>query len=151
MRVEIERKRLVATSNAGSQHIIDLMKKGESLTVNKQHIVDQIIEENTFKPELLNRFDGIVVFHPLADIHLKGVARIMLERLVWKLKEKGITLVINDALLEVVIRSGKDLNFGARPLNRVIQDVVEKKISDGLIAGIYTIGSTIEFSALDFK
>jgi ATP-dependent Clp protease ATP-binding subunit ClpC len=142
---------IVATSNAGSQYIFDVMKAGTDLLSKREEIVEHLIDDGVFKPELLNRFDGVILFHPLLDVHLLGVAKIMLNRLAWRLKEKGMTLVINDALLNFVVTAGRDPKFGARPLNRFIQDVVEKKIADGVISGKYKANSTIEFSSADFQ
>jgi ATP-dependent Clp protease ATP-binding subunit ClpA len=142
---------IVATSNAGSGYIFDVIKSGANLLSKRDEITEHIIADGTFKPELLNRFDGVILFHPLGDEHLKGVAKVMLARLSWRLKDKGMTLVVNDALINFLVSQGRDQKFGARPLNRVIQDKIEKIIADRMISGQYKVGSTIEFSATDFQ
>lgn len=141
---------IVATSNAGSEYVFDVLQSTNDSSARKQKMIEHIVQDGLFKPELLNRFDGIIIFHPLSDEHIKGVATIMLERLSWRLKEKGINLVINDALLDFLAKAGRDAQFGARPLNRIIQDVVEKKIADGIISGKYLVGSTVTFTPSDF-
>lgn len=141
---------IVATSNAGSEYVLDIIQNTSDSSQRKEKMIDHIVSDGIFKPELLNRFDGIIIFHPLSDEHMKGVAKIMLDRLAWRMKEKGMTLVINDALLTFLAKAGKDEKFGARSLNRIIQDVVEKKIADGVISGKYVMGSTVEFSESDF-
>lgn len=129
---------IIATSNAGSDMIWNAMQEGKDLSKEKDNIVDSIIKSGTFKPELLNRFDGVVLFHPLEDSHLKDIAKIQLNKLHDRLVEQGIDLVINDDLVNFVMKFGVDPKFGARPMNRAIQEKVEeiiaKKIIDGSIA-----------------
>jgi ATP-dependent Clp protease ATP-binding subunit ClpC len=140
---------IIATSNAGSQLIFEVMTQGGKLLEKKDSIIEGIIRDGVFKPELLNRFDGVILFHPLSDAHLREVAKLMLKRLEWRLKERGINLVESEALLDFLVKEGSDPKFGARPLNRAIQDTVEKKIADKIIAGELKPGSSIEFSSQD--
>lgn len=140
---------IIATSNAGSQKIFDTVKSGANLLDQKDVIIDNIVSQGIFKPELLNRFDGVILFHPLEAEHLRSVAKIMLERLVWRLKERGFSLVVNDVLINFLVEKGTDPKFGARPLNRAIQDTVEKIIADRIISGELKPGSQIEFSQND--
>src|SRR6185369_14450897 len=72
---------IIATSNAGSDLIWDATKRGEDVAQAKDKIVDSIIEQGIFKPELLNRFDGVIVFHPLGDADLRRITELMLEKL----------------------------------------------------------------------
>ncbi len=137
---------IIATSNAGSQTIFDTVKTGKSIVEQRDSIVDSIIHEGVFKPELLNRFDGVILFRPLEDAQLRKVAGLMLRRLVWRMKEKGMTFIVNDALLDFLVKKGRDPKFGARPLNRAIQDTIEQRIAEGIIDGSYRAGSTIEFT-----
>jgi ATP-dependent Clp protease ATP-binding subunit ClpC len=142
---------IVATSNAGSEEIFELVERKENLNEQKDTIIDHIISQGIFKPELLNRFDGVILFHPLSDTDLREVAKIMLARLSWRLKEKGMELVVNNALLDFLVEKGSDPKFGARPLNRAIQDTIEKIIADKIIAGELRPGSKIEFSEMDLR
>jgi ATP-dependent Clp protease ATP-binding subunit ClpC len=84
-RINTRNQLIIATSNAGSDFIWNALKKGETLSHSKDMIMDSLIKTRTFKPELLNRFDGVIVFHPLAREHLEKIARLQLERLknVW--------------------------------------------------------------------
>jgi len=141
---------IVATSNASSQIIFNAVSKGNDLLGSKDEIVNTIIAEGIFKPELINRFDGVILFEPLGNEHLRKIATLMLGKLSWRLKEKGMTLVINDALINYLVKKGNDPKFGARPLNRAIQDTVEKIIADGIISLRFRPGSTIELSEADF-
>jgi len=142
---------IIATSNAGSQTIFDTVSRGEDLLSKKEEIITSIISESVFKPELVNRFDGVVLFEPLEKEHLRKISSLMLNKLVWRLKGKGITLIINDALLNFLVKKGNDPKFGARPLNRAIQDSVEKIIAEGIISLKYRAGSTVELTEMDLS
>ncbi len=142
---------IIATSNAGSQIIFDTVKRGGNVSQDKEAIIDSIIRTGVFKPELINRFDGVILFSPLEKEELRKVAELMLGRLIWRMKEKGMTLVVNDTLLDFLVAKGNDPKFGARPLNRVIQDQIEERIARGIIEGTYRAGSTIEFLKEDLN
>ena len=102
-----------------------------------------------FKPELLNRFDGVILFHPLSTENLQKIAALMLKKLQKRLAEKGIELVINDALLGAVMSAGTDPKFGARPMNRTIQEKVEQVIAQKIISGEAKAGSRVELTAAE--
>ncbi|OGZ12134.1 MAG: hypothetical protein A2942_02585 [Candidatus Lloydbacteria bacterium RIFCSPLOWO2_01_FULL_50_20] len=140
----------IATSNAGAQKIRGAMERGEELETVKGSIIDRIITEGKLKPELFNRFDGIVLFHALNMDNYKKIAGLMLEKLKRRLREQSINLVVNDALTDVILLHGVDPEFGARPMARAVQDIVEKKVAEKIIEGKSGQGSTIEFSARDF-
>lgn len=141
----------IATSNAGSDMIWDSVQNGVDVESIEDEFIDEIVKSGRFKPELINRFDGVILFHPLKLEHLKKIAKIMLEKLKKRVLDKGINLIINDELVEYVSSQGYDPKFGARPMVRVIKNKVEQKIADGLISGEYTEGSKIEFHAGDFN
>src|SRR5690606_23417601 len=114
-------------------------------------VVDMVVEEGVFKPELLNRFDDVVLFHPLDEGHLKEVATIMLNRLAFRLREKGIDFVVNDAVISFIASYGEDLKFGARPLARAIKDTVENLIAERMLKGVYVPGSRVELNSRDLQ
>jgi len=134
---------IIATSNAGSSTIWDYVKESKSLAENKQKIIDEIIHDGLFKPELINRFDGVILFHPLSESDLKQVATIMLKKLAKRLEEKSLELVITDELVDYLVQKGSDPTFGARPINRAIQDNVEEIVARKLISGEAQPGSKI--------
>ncbi|MDD5318562.1 MAG: AAA family ATPase [Candidatus Pacebacteria bacterium] len=136
---------IIATSNAGSDLIINLLKDLQS---HKDQIINEIIARGIFKPELLNRFDGTILFHPLSNDQLSQVAQLQLNGLVKRLREKGIELVITGDLIKTVIERGSDQRFGARPMNRAIADLVEEKIAQALIKGEVKSGDKISFEIL---
>lgn len=142
---------IIATSNAGSDIIWDLMKSGKDLAENKDYVINSIIAKGTFKPELLNRFDGVILFHPLSTEDMKKIAGLMLNKLKFRLAEKGMDLIINEPLIDFVIERGADPKFGARPINRAIQEDVEEWIAKSIIAGSIKPGSEIIFKPEDFS
>lgn len=123
---------IIGTSNAGSQFIQDSLNGGRSIEEIKQGLVNQELEKY-FKPELLNRFDGIVVFKPLSLEHVQEIARIMLKEVAGSLQEKGIGLEITNEALAELAQLGFDPALGARPLRRVIQDKIEDEIAQILL------------------
>jgi ATP-dependent Clp protease ATP-binding subunit ClpB len=134
---------IIATSNAASDIII--ATPSADLYAKKTEIIDQIISRGIFRPELINRFDGVIFFHPLTNDNLGNVAKLMLQDLSKRMKEKGIELVVTDDLISVLMEKGSDAKFGARPMNRAIADLVEEKIAQGLISGTIKPGSEVKF------
>jgi len=141
---------IIATSNAGSDLIWEYGKSGKPLAERKDEIVDTLVKKGIFKPELVNRFDGVVLFHVLAKEHLTGIARIMLERLKKRIHAEGYDLVVNDILINLLITEGFNPQFGARPMQRVVQDRIEKLIAEKILEGSLKPGSSIEFTESDF-
>ena len=141
---------IIATSNAGSDLIFKLVEQGKNLAENSSSIIGNIINRGIFKPELMNRFDGVIIFHPLTDVHLRKVAKLMLNRLRKRLAEKNIELVINDHMVTYLMKFGVDPKFGGRPMNRAIQEKVEELIARRIIRGEIKPGSKIEFKTEDF-
>ncbi|OHA84803.1 MAG: hypothetical protein A2481_02575 [Candidatus Yonathbacteria bacterium RIFOXYC2_FULL_47_9] len=134
---------IVATSNAGSEFIWEAREQGLEVSTMKDKILSKIIERGVYRPELLNRFDAVVLFNPLGEKELAQIARIMLQKLQKRLKEKNLELVITDDLVNAVIKHGTDPLFGARPMNRAIQEKVEQAIAEKLIRGEIGEGSQV--------
>lgn len=151
-RVNARNLLIIATSNAGSDLIWDMLKKdGGAGGLAKDTVINEIINRGIFKPELLNRFDGVILFHPLGTDHLRKIARFMLQKLAKRLKEKGIELVITEALVENLVSVGQDPKFGARPMNRAIQERVEQMIAEKMLRGEIGAGSRVELTDTDLK
>ncbi len=140
---------IVATSNAGSDIIFEYLQSGKDLSAARDTVINEIINRGIFKPELLNRFDGVVLFHPLDEKALREVSSRLLSHLVKRLKEKGVTLKVSDSLISFLVKKGMDPKFGARPLNRAIQETVEQAIAKKMISGEIDSGSEIELSEND--
>lgn len=140
----------VATSNAGAPLIREAIRAGKDLEVVQKEIIDQVIKEGKLKPELFNRFDGIILFHPLGVPEYRRIAEIMLKKLQKRLREKSINLVINDVLIQALLAHGVDPDMGARPMTRAVQDVVEQRVAEKIISGKLLPGANLEFTLSDF-
>lgn len=140
---------IIATSNAGSDKIWQVIKDHKNLTAEKDSIINSIIEENIFKPELLNRFDDIILFHPLLDDELASVARLELEKLKQRLKEQSFDLVITHELINFLVEKGSDPQFGARSINRAVKNIVEDIVSRKILEGKVKAGDKIEITPED--
>ena len=98
--------------------------------------------KKSFRPEFLNRIDSVVVFQSLTKEDIRQIVDLMLVSVTQQLAEKGVKLEVTDAAKDFLGVKGYDEVFGARPLRRVIQDMVEDKLSDGLLRGKYQTGDT---------
>jgi hypothetical protein len=95
--------------------------------------------KKTFRPEFLNRIDGTVVFHSLTKEHIRKIVDLMLATVSQQLAEKEIKLEVTDAAKDLLGEKGYDEVFGARPLRRVIQDMIEDKLSEDLLRGQFKV------------
>jgi ATP-dependent Clp protease ATP-binding subunit ClpB len=143
---------IVMTSNMGSD-VIQQMAKPESGELDASYdemksAVMTVVEQN-FRPELLNRIDELVVFHPLLEKHIKEIAYIQLDLLRKRLAENEVDLAVSDAAMSVIVAAGYDSVYGARPLKRAIQRLVEDPLADGILAGNYASGDTIKLAAVN--
>lgn len=141
---------IIATSNAGSDLIWKYVKEGKHPEDEKDVIIDTIIERHIYKPEFLNRFDAIVLFEVLQENEQRTIAEMMLKDLQSRIRERGFELVIDDVLLTVLMREGYDPEFGARPMRRAIQDLIEERVAFKIIEGGLKPGDSIRFEEKDF-
>lgn len=141
---------MIATSNAGATLIRDAVRQGIPLESIEKNIIDGVIAEGKYKPELLNRFDALVLFHPLTREDYRQVAVLMVEKLKKRLREQNIDIAINDVLIDALLAKGVDPDFGARPMNRAVQELVEQTIAKKIISGEVHPGMTVTFSPADF-
>lgn len=126
---------IICTSNAGSEFIRGKVNAGVKVADFKTELLDYLLKGNIFSPELLNRFDDVIVYKPLEFEHLKEIARLMLLALNRKLAEKEVQLKITDQLLEEIARQGNDPVFGARPMRRLIQDKIMSPLAAKILRG----------------
>ncbi|OHA86744.1 MAG: hypothetical protein A3A96_01640 [Candidatus Zambryskibacteria bacterium RIFCSPLOWO2_01_FULL_39_39] len=135
---------IIATSNAGSSFIWESIKQGKNLIQEKDKIINKIIEEKIFRPELINRFDGVILFHPLEKKELEDIARLELEKLRKRLSDQNIEFVINEEVINFLVEKGSDPEFGGRSVNRAIQDKIENLVARKIVSGETLPGSKIE-------
>jgi ATP-dependent Clp protease ATP-binding subunit ClpA len=103
----------------------------------------------TFRPEFLNRIDEMVVFHPLSREHLSEIVELQLRRLEDRLSERGIRIELTDAAKELLAEAGWDPTYGARPLKRAIQRLVENPLAMRLLDNEFGDGDTVLVDARD--
>jgi len=125
----------IATSNAGSDLIWKTMKEGKDLKNERENIIHAIIDRGIFRPELLNRFDGAILFNALGEHDLYLIAELMLKKLKKRIAEQHIELVVTKELIEELAKNGSNPEFGARPLNRYIQDTIEPYVANMILLG----------------
>lgn len=125
---------IIATSNAGTSYVQEQMRAGLSSDLIKDRLLHGELKDY-FRPEFLNRFDGIVLFKPLEVAGIKKIAGLMLQRVARDLEVKGITLKVEDAALDFFATVGFDPEFGARPLRRALQERVENQLAELLLTG----------------
>jgi len=125
---------IIMTSNVGAGYIQDEISKGTAIDSIKNYLVNESLRQ-TFRPEFLNRFDGIVVFKPLTMVEVIEIARLMLNQISKRLAEKGIEFIATDEAIAELAELGFDQRFGARALRRTIQTRVDDILADYLLKG----------------
>jgi ATP-dependent Clp protease ATP-binding subunit ClpC len=135
---------IIATSNAGAELIRQMVSQNIDPNAEKQKIINYLQENNLFTPEFLNRFDGIIVFHPLSKRELLKVAKLLIDDLNRRLAEKKISLGASPELLERIVELGYNPEYGARPMKRVIQNKIEDLLSKKILSGNFEKNQVIE-------
>jgi ATP-dependent Clp protease ATP-binding subunit ClpC len=152
-RVDFRNSVIIMTSNVGAE----LIRKGTTLgfasrsdeAKNREQSYERMKEnllgelKKAFRPEFLNRVDGVVVFHSLPKEQIRSIVDLMLATVSQQLIEKGIGLKVTEAAKDFLGEKGYDEVFGARPLRRVIQDMVEDRLSEDLLRGKFQAGDTV--------
>lgn len=125
---------IIATSNAGSEFIREEIQKGTIIDKNfQQKLLNLLQSQGIFKPELLNRFDGIVAFKPIGQTEATEITKIALMKVYQKLLEQDISVTFDEKVVQKIVAEGMNVEFGARPLNRYIQDNIEDLISQKIL------------------
>lgn len=107
--------------------------------------------KRSFRPEFLNRIDEIVVFHSLQDEHLLKIADILTRQVNKRLSENGLELQVEQSAIELIAKEGNDPIFGARPLRRAIQRLIEDALSEKILEGVFKAGDRIIVEAEEGK
>jgi len=155
-RVDFRNTIIIMTSNVGADVINRNMNLGFSTRVDVEKaqkreydlMKDKVTAElkKTFKPEFINRLDGVVVFHSLDTVEIRSIADLLLNRLRTQMQEQEITLDVDTAAMDLLAKRGYDPNFGARPLRRIIQNLIEDPLAEGMLESKYPPGSTIHIT-----
>lgn len=140
---------VVATSNAGAQFIREHIERGESIDTFQNQLLDELMGSGQFRPELLNRFDEIVVFRPLNQSELAQVVRLMMGGINQTLAPQQITVELTDAAIMKVVEAGYDARLGARPMRRALQRAVENGIANRILGGQTKPGDHVVLDVAD--
>ena len=138
--VDFKNTVIIMTSNLGSHKIQEMA--GDSYEEIKAAVMNSVNQH--FRPEFVNRIDEIVVFHPLGQEQMAGIADIQLSRLRKRLQERDMDIVLSDEAMTKLIAVGYDPVYGARPLKRAIQQEIENPLSLKLLSGEFVAGDTIK-------
>ena len=142
--VDFKNTVIIMTSNIGARLITDKTTLGFSAKDKKDEsqkeyetIKKDVMGElkKQFRPEFINRIDEIIVFHKLNDEDIKQIIDIMLNQVTKRMEEKGYKLEIDNSVKELIAKKGVDTNYGARPLKRAIQNILEDKIAEEILDG----------------
>ncbi len=145
---------VIMTSNVGAtllnrEAAIGFMQnkdKAKAAANEYELMKDKVLGElkNTFKPEFLNRIDAIIVFHSLRQEHVRQIVDLMLARVRTQLTEQQVELIVDDEAKDFLVEKGYDPSYGARPLRRTIQNLVEDPLAEGLLQGRFHPGDIVE-------
>lgn len=141
---------VIATSNAGANLIHEATNAGRSMVEIEEELINTIIQQGTFRPEFLNRFDGVILFNSLTPEEMEQVTALKLKAFADKLyKEKKVKLNFTPEAIRAVVAHGYEREFGARSINRYIGDVVEDVIVRRLLEGTLGEGAEVTFTEND--
>jgi ATP-dependent Clp protease ATP-binding subunit ClpC len=160
--VDFKNAVIIMTSNVGAPQLdkavgVGFRAAGFDEAMDRERIYermrDQVMEEmrRTFRPEFLNRLDEIIVFRPLSSDQIRMIVGILVERVRGELRGQDMDLEVTDGAKELLAREGFDPTFGARPLRRAIQRLVEDPLSDALLRGQFSRGDVVVVDAQDDK
>jgi ATP-dependent Clp protease ATP-binding subunit ClpC len=152
-KVDFRNSIVIMTSNIGAELIkkdsvmgfVSRTDEGKTRLRSYERMKEKLLEElkKTFRPEFINRLDGVVVFHHLSQEHIRQIVDLMLRPVKAQLIERGVGMAVSEGAKELLSLKGYDEAFGARPLRRVIQTMVEDKLSDILLHGEIKPGDTV--------
>lgn len=148
---------IIMTSNVGAREITTTAPLGFSSSgatgLNDEEIKTRVMSEvkRLFRPEFLNRIDEIIVFKSLTEDEIVEIVNLMVADLRDRLIEQNMTINMSDAANRLIAKEGTDLSFGARPLRRAIQRLLEDLISEQILEGKWTSGSVIDVDVEDEK
>jgi ATP-dependent Clp protease ATP-binding subunit ClpC len=141
---------IIMTSNVGVQTIrrettlgfkTGEVTKDESYEKMKNKVMEDL--KRTFRPEFLNRVDETIVFHSLTAEHIREIVDLMLQEVTGRMKEYDVQVEVSGELKDLLAREGFDENYGARPLRRAIQRLIEDRLSEEMLKGSFKPGDTI--------
>jgi len=124
---------IIATSNAGALYIQKEVVAGTPIETIKERLINEHLNQ-VMRPELINRFDGVVVFKPLSLLDVENITILLLKKTEKLLEEKGIGLKVDQKAISILATEGFDPKFGARPLRRLLQDKIDNQIANKILS-----------------
>jgi len=158
-RVDFRNTIIIMTSNAGTEQLKRDNGMGFSYTGDEARrqqneydsmrvkVTDEL--KRVFRPEFLNRIDETIVFHSLSDMEIRQITELQLKRLRHQLGEQDIELVVTSAAMDLLAKRGYDPQYGARPLRRIITNLIEDPIAEGLLDARYVPGKRVRIDMED--
>jgi ATP-dependent Clp protease ATP-binding subunit ClpA len=150
-RISLRNLVIIATSNAGSKDILQATLEHRGLAWFKDTLVKKLIASNVFRAELLNRFDDIILFEPLSKENLREIAKLELNEVAERTKGAMVRIDVTDELLDFVVNNGFEPEFGARPMKRLIQQTVERILSERILREQTVPGGLMRFSKQELE
>ncbi len=150
-KVSFKESIIICTSNAGANDIRTQISAGKKLEDFESELTDKLITDNIFRPELINRFDEIVLFRPLTRDELLEIANLIIAGVNKELAGKKVSIVLTQPALVHLVELGYDPRLGARPMRRVISRLVENLIAQKLLTGELKPGSNLTLDIDDLK
>jgi ATP-dependent Clp protease ATP-binding subunit ClpC len=158
-RVDFLKTIIIMTSNVGADVINRDLSIGFTTRVDTEKtqkreydlMKDKVLNElkKTFRPEFLNRLDAVVVFHSLTSAEIRRITNLLLARVRVQLKEHDITLDVTEEAMDLLAKRGYDPLYGARPLRRIIQNLIEDPLAEGLLDGKFLPSSHVDVEVED--
>jgi ATP-dependent Clp protease ATP-binding subunit ClpC len=145
--VDFKHTVVIMTSNLGADRIQAYAREGGSFEELKEQLMDVL--RQSFRPEFINRIDDIIVFRALDEQQLVEITRLLLDRLARRLHAQGIEVTFTDDALALLAQEGFDPEYGARPLRRTIQRLVENELSRQVLSGSIEPGSKVSVDAIE--
>jgi ATP-dependent Clp protease ATP-binding subunit ClpC len=152
-KVDFRNTIIIMTSNVGAEVINRDVNFGFSIRSDDEKnakreydtMKDKVLTElkKSFRPEFLNRLDAVIVFHSLSGANIREIANLMLVRVRNQLKEQVMELEVTDDAMELLATRGYDHNFGARPLRRIIQNLIEDPLAEGMLEGRFQPNTSV--------
>src|SRR5215218_318935 len=158
-KVDFRNTIIIMTGNVGAEEITRDLTLGFTFAADEEKtrrreydtIKDKVMGRlrKTFRPEFLNRIDATIVFHSLTQVQIRHIVELELTRVRRQLSEQEITLELGEEAMDIIGERGYDHDFGARPLRRVIQNLIEDPLAEGLLNGLFMQGSTVRVAVED--
>jgi ATP-dependent Clp protease ATP-binding subunit ClpC len=150
-KVDFKNTIIICTSNAGYQTIFKAAKEKRDWGEVKEELINYFIEKGIFRPELLNRFDAVVVYKPLTKENLLDIAELLLKKIQKQLKTKEIEFLITQKLKEKIVELSYTPEFGARQMERVIENKISNLLAEALLRKEIKRGERIEINPDTFS